>query len=377
MEILEIDEATAFDVFAEQDWTDGLPIIPPTPDRVVAMLAGAGAEEDEVLGSVPARNRTVTAGMAAVNAVMAGCLPDHFPVVLAALRAMLDPAWNANGVLTSTGGSAACIIVSGPLASKIGMNAKSNLFGPGNRANATIGRAVRLVAMNVIGARTSVQDESCMATPAKYTFCFAEDDPPEPWQPLRQRLGFDIGDTTVTVMASEGPRQMANFTNGQPEGVLRSMLSLITPPGSVIVGKGGQGIVVLGPEHQFIIREQGWTQRDVQVFLARESRVTQEEIESAGVLLERPGDHHYLPVGEDGKYPTFHGPDDILVVTAGGHGAGWSSYIPSFVPSKHSVIITRRVREAGEVLPDCGPDSCEIDITKILAQSTSAGRENV
>ena len=264
MEILEIDEATAFDFFAEQDWTDGLPIIPPTPDRVIAMLAGAGAEEDEVLGSVPARNRTVTAGMAAVNAVMAGCLPDHFPVVLAALRAMLDPAWNANGVLTSTGGSAACIIVSGPLASKIGMNAKSNLFGPGNRANATIGRAVRLVAMNVIGARTSVQDESCMATPAKYTFCFAEDDPPEPWQPLRQRLGFDIGDTTVTVMASEGPRQMANFTNGQPEGVLRSMLSLITPPGSVIVGKGGQGIVVLGPEHQFIIREQGWTQRDVQ-----------------------------------------------------------------------------------------------------------------
>jgi len=377
MELLEIDESAAFDFFAEQDWTDGLPIIPPTPDRVAAMLAGADAPEDEILGSVPERKRTVTAGMAAVNAVMAGCRPEYFPVVLTALRAMLDPAWNANGVLTSTGGSATCIIVSGPLAGQIGMNAKSNLFGPGNRANATIGRAVRLVARNVIGARTSVQDESCMATPAKYTFCFAEDDPPAPWLPLRQQLGFDAEDTIVCVMASEGPRQLANFTNGTPEGVLRSMLSLMTPPGSVIVGKGGQGVVVLGPEHQFIIREQGWSQREVQEFLARESRVTKEQIESAGVLLEKPGDHHYLPVGEDGKYPTFHRPDDILVVTAGGHGAGWSSYIPSFVPAKHSVIVTRRVREAGEALPDCGPDSCDIDLTAIIARSTNAGRENV
>ena len=245
------------------------------------------------------------------------------------------------------------------------MNARSNLFGPGNRANATIGRAVRLVAMNVIGARTSVQDESCIATPAKLSFCFAEDEPPHPWRTLRSQLGFDEADTTVTIMASEGPRQVANFTNGSAEGLLRSFVSIIKPAGSVIVGKGGQGIVVLGPEHQFIIRESGWTQSRVQEFLAQETRVTPDELAAGGILLEQPGDHHYLPLGDDGKYPTFHSPDDVLVVTAGGHGAGWSAFIPSFVPSKHSVAVTRRVRPAGEPLPDCGPDVCEVALPGI------------
>lgn len=365
MELIEINEAAAFDLFVENEWTDGLPVILPTAARVEAMLQGGGAEADEVLGSVSARQRDVTAGLAAVNAVMAGCKPEYFPIVMAALRAMLDPMWNANGVLTSTGGSAACIIVSGPLAAAIGMNSRSNLFGPGNRANATIGRAVRLVAMNVIGARTSVQDESCMATPAKYTFCFAEDDPHAPWQPLRIRLGYDEADTTVTIMGSEGPRQVANFTNGTAEGVLRSILSVIRAPGSVIVGKAGQGILVLGPEHQFVIREEGWTQEQVQEFLVRESRITPGEIEAAGVIIEKEGDHHYLPLSDDGKYPTFHSSEDILIVTAGGHGAGWSSFTPSFVPIKHSRAVTRRVRIPGEALPDCGPDSCEVDLSSM------------
>lgn len=376
MELLEIDEESAFDIFAENDWTDGLPIIPPTPDRVAAMLTGGGVDAGEILGTVPARRRTVTAGLAAANAVMAGCKSEFFPIVLAALRAMLDPIWNANGVLTSTGGSAACIIVSGPMAAAVGMNARSNLFGPGNRANATIGRAVRLVAMNVIGARTSVQDESCMATPAKFTFCFAEDDPSPPWQPLRVRLGYEAADTIVTVMGSEGPRQIGNFTNGDAEGLLRSMISVMTPPGSVIVGKGGQGILVLGPEHQFVIREQGWTQAQVVDFIVRESRVTLEAVEAAGIILEKPGDHHYLPPAADGKYPTFHSADDLLLVTAGGHGAGWSSFTPSFVPTKHSKAVTRRVRSVGEALPDCGPEECEVDLSKLTLRHPATVKES-
>lgn len=365
MELLEIDEASAFDIFVDKDWTDGLPIVPPTAERVAAMLAGGGVEAEEILGSVPARQRTVTAGLAAINSVMAGCRPEYFPIVLAALRATLDPIWNANGVLTSTSGGATCVIVSGPMAAAVGMNAKSNLFGPGNQANATIGRAVRLVAMNVIGARRSVQDESCMATPAKFTFCFAEDDPAEPWQPLRVQLGYDASDTTVTVMASEGPRQIANFTNGDPEGLLRSFASLMTPPGSVIVGKAGQGVVVLGPEHQFILRDAAWSQERIIDFLVHESRVSGETIEAAGVIIEKPGEHHYLPPAPDGTYPTFQSAEDLLLVTAGGHGAGWSAFIPSIFPAKHSRAITRRVRPAGEALPDCGPDVCEVDFSNI------------
>lgn len=372
MEFYEVDQDSAYETFIQNEWTDGLPIILPTPARVEAMLAAGGAEADEILGSVPERRRSVTAGHAAINAVMAGCKPDYFPVVLAALRAMLDPIWGTNAILTSTSGGAACIIVSGPLAEAIGMNARSNLFGPGNRANATIGRAVRLVAMNVIGARPSIQDEACMATPAKYTFCFAEAEPKLPWQPLRVQLGFDPSETTVTVVGTEGPRQVANFTNGDAEGLLRTFVSIMKAPASVIVGKGGQGIMVLGPEHEFVIRENGWTQAQVREFVVAETRVTPEEVAASGVPLEEPGNHHYLPPSPDGKYPTFTGVDDLLLITAGGHGAGWSAFIPSVVPSKHSRAVTRRVRTVGEALPDCGPDACEIDLSAILGSRFTA-----
>lgn len=359
-EILEVEEAEALELYMESGWTDGLPIVLPTPGRVSAMLAGGDVAADEVLGSVPARRRTVTAELAAINSVMAGCKPEYFPIVLAALRAMLDPLWNANGSLTSTGGSAACIVVSGPMAREIGLNAKGNLFGPGFRANATIGRAVRLVAMNVIGARPGRQDESSMSNPGKYTLCFAEEDPAEPWQPLRVQLGFERGDTTVTVMATEAPRQVGNHLNGDAEGLLRTFASIMKAPATFIVGKGGQGIVVLGPEHQFVIRESGWSQEDVRGFLTRETRVTPAELAAAGVALEEEGNQHYLPPSPDGKYPTIMSEEDLLIVTAGGHGAGWSAYIPAFSPNKHIRAVTRRVRPAGEALPDCGPDSCEI-----------------
>lgn len=367
LEVLEIDDGEALDLFMERGWTDGLPVVLPTPDRVAAMLAGGGVDTEEVLGTVPARRRTVTAGLAAVNAVMAGCRPDYFPIVLAALRAMLDPLWNANGALTSTGGSAACIVVSGPMARAVGLNAKGNLFGPGFRANATIGRAVRLVAMNVIGARPGLQDESSMANPGKYTLCFAEDDPAEPWQPLRMQLGFERDDTTVTVMATEAPRQIGSHANGDAETLLKTFASIMKAPATFIVGKGGQGIVVIGPEHQFVLKDCGWTQERVRAFLTAETRVTSQEVAAAGVALEVEGNQHYLPPSPDGKYPTIMSEQDLLIVTAGGHGAGWSSYIPAFSPNRHIRAVTRRVRPAGEALPDCGPDSCEIVLPGLVA----------
>lgn len=367
MEIFEIDTGKALDYYFDNDLTDGLPIVLPTKLRVEEMLAGGGVSADDVLGSVPSRQRTVTAGLTAVNAVMAGCRADYFPVVLAAVRAMLDPLWNAHGALTSTGGAAACLIVSGPMAKAIGLNSKSNLFGPGFRANATIGRAVRLVAMNVLGARTGVYDESCLGTPAKFTFCFAEEEPAAPWQPLREHLGFERADTTVTIMASEGPRQIGNFTQGDPALLLKSFASLMKPAGSLIAGKGGLGVMVLGPEHQFVVRDKGWTQQQIREFLVENTRVTPEELSGAGAIQEEEGAHHHIKVGPDGKYPTFKSVDDLLLVTAGGHGAGWSAFIPSFAPSQHSKFATRRVVPAGEALPDCGSDACEVVLPSLQA----------
>src|ERR1700754_3715987 len=206
-EALELDALDLQEEFFARGWTDGLPVVAPTPERVEAMLGEL--EGDVLIGYLPSRGRGVSIEKAAINAVMAGCRPEYFPVVVAALEAMFDPAFNLHTVLTSTGGAAPCAVVSGPIAAEIGMNARHNVFGPGNRANATIGRALRLVAMNVLGSKPGESDASSFGHPGKFTLCFAEDPPPAPWDPLHVQLGYFEQDTTVTVVPVEGPHQLA------------------------------------------------------------------------------------------------------------------------------------------------------------------------
>ena len=361
-QLLEVTEDEVGEELFRRGWTDGLPVVAPTPARVEAMLATVDLAPDDVVGSIPRRRRHLTAELAAVNAVMAGCLPDHFPVVVAALGATLDPVFNAHAAFTSTGGAATCVIVSGPLATELGMNSGANALGPGNRANATIGRAVRLVARNVFGAASGDMDASSLGNPGKLTLCFAEEDPAPPWQPLRVREGFGVDDTTVTVMATEGPRQVGNHLSEDPRGLLATFVSTIRVPATFSVGKGSQGIVVLGPEHALALRQAGWSQDQVREVLVRESRIHPDDLLAAGVPLEVDSAHDMTP-GPDGLLPSLAGVDDLVLVTAGGGGPGWSAYLPAFAPAKHSRAVTRRVRTAGEALPDCGPDACEIDLS--------------
>ena len=354
-----VDEADAIEFAYEQGWTDGLPVVPPTPDRVQAMLDAAGLDAADVLGSVPARRKVLSAGVAATNAVMAGCRPEYFQVVVTALEAVLDPAFNVNTAATSTGGAAICVIVSGPLTDEIGMNGGLNALGSGNRANATIGRAVRLTVANALGAKSGQLDASSVGHPGKFTLCFAEKPPAAPWAPLRVERGYSPEDTTVTIMATEGPRQVANQLNESPEGVLLSFAAAMKNPSTFIVGKGGQGIVVLGHEHALAVHQAGWDKPRIRDFLAEHSRVTPAELEGGGIVLETGAQHDMTP-GADGRLPTVAGPDDIVLVTAGGPGAGWSAYLPAWAPVMHSRSITKRVRPVGEALPDCGPDDCEV-----------------
>ena len=361
---LELEEGDVQETFFANGWTDGLPVVPPTPERVDAFLEVVGADDPTVLiGFMPARERGVTLEKAAVNAVMAGCLPEYFPVVVAALEAMFDAAFNAHTVLSSTGGAALGLVVSGPIASEIGMNGRYNCFGPGNRANATIGRALRLTAMNVLGARHGELDASSFGHPGKYTFCFAEDPPPAPWRPLAQRLGYAEGSTSVTLLPLEGVRQIAQQLNGDAEGILRTVAAALRTPETFAVGKGGQALVVLGPEHAGFCVAQGWSQDDVREFLARESRITPAELEAAGVHLESGAQHDMTP-GDDGRLPAVASADDVFLVTAGGEGAGWSAYAPTWAPTIHARAASRRVRPAGEPLPDCGPDGCLVPVVK-------------
>ncbi|WP_420638878.1 hypothetical protein [Candidatus Poriferisocius sp.] len=347
---LVLDQADVQEEFFARGWTDGLPVVPPTGDLVGAMLDHAGVVAGDIVGTVPERSREVTAEKAAVNAVMAGCRPEYFPVVLAGLSAMFDPRFGCHTVVTSTGGAALCAVVSGPLTAELGFNSDRNALGPGNRANATVGRALRLVAMNVLGARSDSLDGSSLGHPGKFTMVIAEEPPPEGWPPLRVELGHGPGDTTVTVFPSEGPHQVANHLNGDPEGILLTFAAAMTNPATFGVGKKHQVLLVLGYEHRRILAEGGWTKQAVREFLAAHSRVTPEHLAAAGVLSEFTAQNDMTP-DADGKLATVPGPDDIFLVTAGSAGAGWSAYIPNWAPAVHSVAVTRRVAAPGAGLP--------------------------
>jgi hypothetical protein len=355
---LTLEERDVQEEFFARGWTDGLPIVPPTPKRVKAMLQVAGAADPQVLiGFLAARGRGVSLEKAAINAVMAGCKPEYFPVVVAALEAMFDPAFSLHLVLTSTSGAGLCTVVSGPLAAELGLNARSGVFGPGNRANATIGRALRLVAMNVLAARPEDGDASSFGHPGKFTFCFAEDPPPDPWQPLHVAAGYGGGDTVVAVLPSEGPHQVAQQLTSSPESILRTTAAAIGNPAWFSAGKRGQGVLVLGPEHAGFCVAAGWTQAAVRDFVYRESRISPEQLLAAGVELEQGAGHDMTP-GPDGLLDTLASPDALLLVTAGREGSGWSAWIPNSMPIQHTRATLRRVRLAGEPLPDCGPDGC-------------------
>lgn len=355
---LTLDADALQEEFSARGWTDGLPVVAPTPERVQAMLDVVAADDPDLLiGYLAVRGRGVTLEKAAINAVMAGCRPEYFPVVVAALEAMFDPAFNLHTVLSSTGGAALCAIVSGPIAAEIGMNARHNALGQGNRANATIGRALRLVATNVLGSRPGESDATSLGHPGKYSFCFAEDPPPAPWRPLRVELGYDAADSTVTVVPVEGPHQLAQQLTSDAGAVLRSFALSIRHPAWMSTGKGGHGALILGPEHAGFCVAAGLTQADVREQVYAAARIGAAELEAAGVRLEVGAQHDMTPAA-DGTLPSLRSPDDLLVVTAGGEGAGWSAWLPSWAPSQHAYRATRRIRPAGEPLPDCGPEGC-------------------
>ena len=204
------DALDANELYQQNGWTDGLPIVPPTEERVQECLDAAGLAPGDIVGVESVRQRPMTAEKVAINAVMAGCLPSYMPVVVAVLQAMCEADFNLHGSTASTGGSAQFIVVNGPVRTAIGMNATHGVLGNGNRANATIGRAVRLVLINVLDCVPGQLDRATLGHPGKFTFCIAEDEEDSPWTPLAQERGIPAGASAVTVMASEASRQVMN-----------------------------------------------------------------------------------------------------------------------------------------------------------------------
>src|SRR5881396_269418 len=209
-------------IFA-RGWTDGLPVVPPTEERVLAMLAGSTRAPDEVVATVAPDLVECTVEKVAINAVMAGCKPEYLPVVLAAVEAACTDEFNVHGLLATTYFSGPVVIVNGPIARAIGMNSGGNVLGQGNRANATIGRALQLVIRNVGGGRPGEVDRATLGNPGKYTFCFAEDEAGSPWEPLHVERGLPPGRSAVTLFAGEGPRGVVDQLSRTPESLARSL----------------------------------------------------------------------------------------------------------------------------------------------------------
>ncbi|PKB79442.1 MAG: hypothetical protein BZY88_13455 [SAR202 cluster bacterium Io17-Chloro-G9] len=325
-------------------WTDGLPVVPPTEHRVAQFLEHVGLPASQVVGEIPERRREVTAGKVAANAVMAGCLPEYLPVLLAATRAMLDPVFNLVGPSSSMGGAAILVIVNGPVIRDLNINARNNLFGPGNRANATIGRAVRLILMNACAAVPGLFDRSVIGHPGKYTYCIAEAETETHWTPLHVERGFSPEQSAVTVFAAESPRQVR--ATGRPEAILHAIADVASSLGTSLstsgsVGERGAGVrqgqitvTIAGSSALW----QDWSKEQVRHFLHPRIQRSVADLKEASVF---PG---AVEPGDSGQFVSLVPEEaDILLLFAGGEESNMASVIPSWGPKVGSTAVTREV----------------------------------
>ncbi len=251
-----------------QGWTDGLPVVPPTRDKVDAVVAALGGEPEHVECTVPPRYGSLSREVLAINAVMAGAKPEYAPVIRAAMLALTQKAFNLNGVQATTHMAAPLLVVNGPIASAIGMNGECNAFGSGNRANATIGRAIRLILLNVGGGQPGDLDKSTLGHPGKYTYCVAENERASPWAPYHVEKGFMPEESTVFVLAAEPPHSVTNHLADDAEGILDSIVSAMSTIAHNNAVSSGHCAVVIGPEHARTIARKGWSRHDVRSYLA-------------------------------------------------------------------------------------------------------------
>src|SRR5882762_4532994 len=319
------DPAALIEAYYDAGWTDGLPVVPPTEASIADMLKGARLRGDEVLGEIAGRNTVVVADKVAINAVMAGCRPEYLPVVVAAVRGLCHPDFAYHGPASSTGGSAMVLIVNGPAAQRLGINSGNNAFGQGARANATIGRAVRLVMMNVMNTRPGFLDRATLGTPGKYSFCFAENESEHPWEPLHVERGYRPEQSAVTTYASNSLYQVYNQLAAEPEPLLRCFADALCNLGMSNLCGFNQSLVVFAGEHADTLRRSGWSKRDVRRFLMEHARRTVADLKRAG---RRPGEIE--PGDETTWKQAFERPEDILIVCAGGQAGSWSACLPGW-----------------------------------------------
>ncbi|MBI4593140.1 MAG: hypothetical protein HY728_02915 [Candidatus Rokubacteria bacterium] len=335
-----------FESWFERGVTDGLPVVPPTRERVERMLRGTRRPREEMLGEMPPNYGRLTVEKVAINAVMAGCRPEYLPVVIAAVECAGDPRFNLHGVATSTHFSAPLILVNGPIRSRIGLNSSFGVFGPGWRANATIGRALRLIMINIGGAKPGEISMSTFGHPGRYTYCIAEHEEASPWPPYYVSRGFTAETSTVTLFAGEAPHGISDHASRTARALAGSLgWSMAGLWNSKHFPLYSPTMLVVGPEHARTFAGDGWSKADLTRHLHDTIRRPYRELlpdddhgEGTNLRFSR------TPPGSDALVPKFPSVDELHVVVAGGTAGRFSVAIPGWLGTKNgSQPVTRAV----------------------------------
>jgi hypothetical protein len=308
-------------------WTDGLPVVPASRALVREMLEGGGLEPDAIIAAMPSRKVAVTTEKVAINAVMAGCKPEYMPVVAAAVKALAAPEFGLHHVASALSGPTIVILVNGPIAQRLGINATNNLFGPGARANATIGRALRLVLLNCLKYRPGVSDRATMGTPGKYTCCIAENGEDHPWEPWHVERGFKPDESTVTLIAASTMIQIWNY--GDHEQLLRSFGDALSFLGSIAILGQTPGAIVLGGEHAERLRASGWSKQRIREFVVAHTGRSVADLKRTGRI-----DGAITPEDETTLHYAMDTPQDLMLICGGSAIGALSMVMPGFGSSK-------------------------------------------
>ena len=323
------------ELVAARGWGDGLPVVPPTPTRVEAMLGGADIPGDLSLGPMPPSRAETTVQAVAVNAVMAGCSPRLFPFVLAAVDAVLDPAFNLYGIQATTNPVAPLVLVNGPMAGTLGFNSSSNALGTGWPANATVGRALRLAMSNIGDAKSDGSDRATHGFPGKFTFCAAENEAASPWPPFHVLRGFAPEETVVTVMGIAQFHNIVEFVATEPEEILAVLAANLAVPGTNNISYGGEPALALCPEHAQILG--CYSRTEVADYLFRHARCDLRESPPAVQAMLRSRRPAWCEIAD---WPICDRAEDLLIFVCGGPGTH-SLSLPSFGPTS---AISRKVQ---------------------------------
>jgi len=323
--------------FYIKNQTDGLPIIPPTRSRVDKFLKYSDLKPEEIIAILPPKRGKATLEKVAINAVMAGCLSNFMPVVQHAVKAVSQEKFNLPGINATTHPISICAIVNGPVSTELAINSGAGCLGPGNIANATIGRALRLSMINIAGAVPGIGDHATMGSPAKYSFCFAEAESESPWEPLHVEIGYKSDVSTVTMMAAEAPQNVNDHRSTKAEDLLDTIIHTAAVAGCNNSHVPGELLIIMGPEHAKTVYDDGWTKDDVKKYIHEKAIVPVELGDRGGRKL----DEKWII---EGMVKITRSPEDVVLVVAGGPGRH-SMVAPGFGTSSESVTLPLTLKD--------------------------------